>query len=129
MSDASDPEDAIDGTGNESSESDRNDRPDDDRYLIEPGGERRREPERSGRALLIVVFVVAVSLAGGFGFFVGGIGLRSLGPVGLFGVTLFRPTSVGMALYGVTATGFVLGVLYLGARFALRLEDRSSRRD
>jgi len=88
--------------------------------------ERDRESARSGRALLLVVFVGAVSIAGGFGYFIGSIGLRALGSVGLFGVTLFRPTPVGMALYGMTITGLVLGTIYVGARVASGRENRAS---
>lgn len=100
--------------GDERSDEDRN------------ADERDREPERSGRALLGVVFVGAVSLAGGFGYFIGSIGPSALGSVGLFGVTVFEPTPIGMALYGMTVTGLVLGVLYVGARIAVRKEERPS---
>lgn len=89
--------------------------------------ETDREPERSGRALLAGVFVGAVLLAGGFGYLIGAIGPRALGSVGLFGVTLFRPTPVGMALYGMTVTGLALGVIYVGARIATRREERSAK--
>jgi uncharacterized integral membrane protein len=86
-----------------------------------------REPERSGRGLLRVVFVGAVLLAGGFGYFIGAIGPQALESVAVFGVTVFRPTPVGMALYGMTVTGLVLGVFYVGARLASRRENTSKR--
>lgn len=89
------------------------------------GEKRSREPTRSGRGLVAVVFVGSVLLAGGFGYFVGSIGPRALGPVGIFGLWVFEPTPVGMALYGMTVTGLVLGVLYVGARFALRRESEA----
>ena len=86
-----------------------------------------REPERSGRGLLRVVFVGAVLLAGGFGYFIGAIGPQALESVAVFGVTVFRPTPVGMALYGMTVTGLVLSVFYVGARLASRRENTSKR--
>ena len=88
--------------------------------------ERDREPARSGKALLIVVFVGAMSVAGGFGYSIGSIGPRALGSVGVLGVTLFQPTPIGMALYGMTATGLALGTIYVGARVALGRENRPS---
>lgn len=89
-------------------------------------GDHGQEPARSGRALLLTVFVGAVSIAGGFGFLIGSIGPRALEAVSIFGVTLFRPTPVGMALYGVTITGLVLGTVYVGARVASNREERPS---
>jgi hypothetical protein len=74
-----------------------------------------------------VVFVGCVLLAGGFGYFIGGIGLRALGSISVFGLTVFEPTPVGMAFYGMTVTGLVLGVLYVGARFALRRESEAKQ--
>lgn len=106
-----DPNPGSEREGERSSNRELNDRKPDD-----------REPERSGRALLRVVFVGAVLLAGGFGYFIGAIGPQALGPIGAFGVTVFRPTPTGMALYGMTVTGLVLGTLYVGARLALRRE-------
>ena len=100
---------------------------DDDGHNERDGYGRRKEPARSGRRLLLVVFVGALSLAGGFGYLIGSIGPQALGAVGVFGVTLFQPTPVGMALYGATITGFVLGVIALGARVAVNWERHSSK--
>ena len=90
-------------------------------------GENDEKPTRSGRRVIEVVFVGCVLLAGGFGYFIGGIGLRALGSISVFGLTVFEPTPVGMAFYGMTVTGLVLGVLYVGARFALRRESEAKQ--
>ena len=120
-SEGRDPNSGSDRESQEGSNRDLEDREADDREVDD------REPERSGRGLLRVVFVGAVLLAGGFGYFIGAIGPRALGSVAVFGVTVFRPTPVGMALYGMTVTGLVLGVFYVGARLASRRENTSKR--
>ncbi|PSP74686.1 hypothetical protein BRC86_05205 [Halobacteriales archaeon QS_3_64_16] len=90
-------------------------------------GDGDREPTRSGRRLVAVVFVGSVLLAGGFGYFIGSIGPRALGSISVFGLTVFEPTPVGMALYGMTVTGLVLGILFVGAHFALRRESEGKQ--
>ena len=120
-SEGRDPNSGSDRESQEGSNRDLEDREADDREVDD------REPERSGRGLLRVVFVGAVLLAGGFGYFIGAIGPQALESVAVFGVTVFRPTPVGMALYGMTVTGLVLGVFYVGARLASRRENTSKR--
>jgi hypothetical protein len=112
---------APDGTDRERSDSGG------DRAEGRGGDDRSREPTRSGRRLVAVVFVGSVLLAGSFGYLVGDIGPRALGAVGVFGLMIFEPTPVGMALYGMTVTGLVLGILYVGARFALRRESEAKQ--
>jgi uncharacterized integral membrane protein len=120
-SEGRDPNSGSDRESQEGPNRDLEDREADDREVDD------REPERSGRGLLRVVFVGAVLLAGGFGYFIGAIGPQALESVAVFGVTVFRPTPVGMALYGMTVTGLVLGVFYVGARLASRRENTSKR--
>ena len=120
-SEGHDPNSGTDRESQEGPNRDLEDREADDREVDD------REPERSGRGLLCVVFVGAVLLAGGFGYFIGAIGPQALESVSVFGVTVFRPTPVGMALYGMTVTGLVLGVFYVGARLASRRENTSKR--
>ena len=120
-SEGRDPNSGSDRESQEGPNRDLEDREADDREVDD------REPERSGRGLLRVVFVGAVLLAGGFGYFIGAIGPQALESVAVFGVTVFRPTPVGMALYGMTVTGLILGVFYVGARLASRRENTSKR--
>ena len=81
--------------------------------------------ELSGRLVLTVVFVVALAIAGGYGYFIGSIGLKALQHIRLFGITVSHPTPFGMALYGMTMVGVVLGVLYIALRFAMRYDDHA----
>jgi hypothetical protein len=123
--------DGEDGRGTDAEESDGTDRERSDSGGNPADGrgndQGNREPTRSGRRVIGAVFLGSVLLAGGFGYFIGSIGPRALGPIGVFGVRIFEPTPVGMALYGMTVTGLVLGVLFAGARFALRRESESER--
>ena len=125
-SEGRDPNSGSDRESQEGPNRDLEDREADDREVDDREVDDR-EPERSGRGLLRVVFVGAVLLAGGFGYFIGAIGPQALESVAVFGVTVFRPTPVGMALYGMTVTGLVLGVFYVGARLASRRENTSKR--
>jgi hypothetical protein len=90
------------------------------------GSERAKHSERPGRPIMIGLFVGGVVLAGGFGYFIGSIGIRALDPIGAFGITLFQPTPIGMALYGMIVVGGLLGVLFSIVIIAARSEKRAS---
>lgn len=79
--------------------------------------------KRSGRAVFVFVWFVAVTIAGGFGFMVGVIGPKALRPIRIFGVTLFHPTPSGLALYGMSAVGLVLTMLFIAVEIALRFDE------
>lgn len=81
--------------------------------------------ELSGRLVLTVVFVVALAIAGGYGYFIGSIGLKALRHIRVFGVTIFHPTPLGMAFYGMTTVGVALGTLAVAVRFAMRYDDQT----
>ncbi|MEF8790217.1 MAG: cox cluster protein [Haloarculaceae archaeon] len=72
--------------------------------------ERVVEPGRSGRRVILLLYVVVVSIAGFTGFVLGVIGPRDLDPQ-LFGVVAMPPTPLGMAAYGAITLGVVLGVV------------------
>ena len=83
------------------------------------------ESERSGRLIFIFVWFVAVTIAGGFGFFVGVIGPKALQHIRIFNIMVFHPTPLGLALYGMSVVGIVLTVLYIAVEIASRFDEHS----
>ena len=81
--------------------------------------------ERSGRLIFILIWFVAVVVAGGFGFIVGVIGPKALRHIRIFGVTVFHPTPLGLALYGMCAVGVILTLLYIAVEIASRVDEHS----
>jgi hypothetical protein len=74
--------------------------------------ERVAEPGRSGRRVILLLYVVVVAIAGFTGFVLGVIGPRDLDPQ-LFGFIAMPPTPLGMAAYGAITLATVLGVTLL----------------
>jgi hypothetical protein len=72
--------------------------------------ERVAERGRSGRRVILLLYVVVVAIAGFTGFVLGYIGPRDLDPQ-LFGFIAMPPTPIGMAAYGATTLAVVLGVV------------------
>jgi hypothetical protein len=72
--------------------------------------ERVVEPGRSGRSVILLLYVVVVAIAGFTGFVLGYIGPRDLDPQ-LFGFIAMPPTPLGMAAYGAITLAVVLGVV------------------
>jgi len=72
--------------------------------------ERVAEPGRSGRRVILLLYVVVVAIAGFTGFVLGVIGPRDLDPQ-LFGFIAMPPTPLGMAAYGAITLATVLGVV------------------
>jgi hypothetical protein len=68
------------------------------------------EPGRSGRRIVLSLYVIVVAIAGFTGFVLGYIGPRDLDPR-LFGVIAMPPTPLGMAAYGAVTLAVVLGVV------------------
>lgn len=64
-----------------------------------------------GHRLVLVLYVVVVAIAGFMGAVLGSIGLRDLEAVSFLGIVTFQPTPFGLAAFGMTAVGTVLGVL------------------
>lgn len=71
--------------------------------------ERVVEPDRSGRRVVLLLYVVVVAIAAFTGFVLGYIGPRDLDPQ-LFGFIAMPPTPLGMAAYGAITLAVVLGV-------------------
>jgi hypothetical protein len=72
----------------------------------------RAEPAGlSGDRLILALYLVVVSVAGLMGAIIGSIGLRDLEAVSYPGLVTFQPTPLGLALFGMTTVGTVLGVL------------------
>ena len=88
--------------------------------------ENTDESERSGRRIFILVWFLAVATAGVFGFMVGVIGPKALRHIGVFGVTIFHPTPVGLASYGMIAIGLILGSVYIAVEIASRFDDHAT---
>ncbi|WP_246282732.1 DUF7520 family protein [Natronomonas halophila] len=64
-----------------------------------------------GHRIIIFLYVVVVSVAGFMGAVIGSIGLRDLEAVSFFGLVTFQPTPFGLAAFGMTTVGTVLGIL------------------
>jgi hypothetical protein len=76
---------------------------------------------RSGRKIVVRLYVSIVVLAGIMGFILGSIRPEDLDPE-LFGFISLPPTPFGVAVYGFITVGVVLGVLlglvmYVSERF------------
>jgi hypothetical protein len=65
----------------------------------------------SGERIIVVLYVIVVGVTGFMGAAIGSIGLRDLEAVSFLGLVTFQPTPVGLAAYGMTLVGVVLGVL------------------
>jgi hypothetical protein len=74
------------------------------------GAERVVEPGRSGRRVVLLLYVVVVAIAGFTGLVLGYIGPRDLDPQ-LFGFVAMPPTPLGMAAYGAITLAVVLGAV------------------
>ena len=72
--------------------------------------ERAAEPGRSGRGVILLLYVIVVAIAGFTGLVLGFIGPRDLDPQ-LFGFIAMPPTPLGMAAYGAITLATVLGVI------------------
>lgn len=82
------------------------------------------EPERSGRLVFIFVWFAAVTIAGGFGFIIGIIGPKPLRHMQIFGMTVFHSTPLSLALYGMSAVGLILTILYIAVEIASRFDEQ-----
>lgn len=80
----------------------------------------QRVADRSGRSVVLFVYVAVVAIAGGWGYLLGSLGIEDLNPVHLFFLFEIQPTPVGLAFYGMVTMGTLLGVLLLGVRYASR---------
>ncbi|RLM89422.1 cox cluster protein [Haloarcula sp. Atlit-7R] len=81
---------------------------------------------RSGRQIVLRLYVAIVVLAGVMGFVLGSIRPEDLEPE-LFGVIALPPTPFGVAIYGFVTIGIVLGVLLgLVIYVSERIDDAAS---
>ena len=63
-----------------------------------------------GRRVVLTVYAIAVSIAGGFGFVIGLIRPANLQAVNYLGLVTFEPTPLGLAVWGMLTVGTILGV-------------------
>lgn len=73
-----------------------------------------------GHRVIITLYVIVVSIAGLMGGVIGSIGLRDAEAVSAFGLVTFQPTALGLAAFGVTTVGTILGVILLLVVFVSR---------
>lgn len=66
-------------------------------------------PNRSGRSIVLSVYVAIVCFAAGVGYLLSSLGIATKAPRYL-GLVPFEPTPVGLALYGALTMATVLGV-------------------
>lgn len=79
----------------------------------------------SGQSILTGVFIGAVLIAGGYGAMIGTIRPEALRHITIEGITLFHPTRVGMALFGMSATGLFFACLFLALRLATHFDEHA----
>ena len=75
--------------------------------------EKRVLTDHAGRLVVLVIYVVVVILAGGWGYLLGSLGIKSLRPVSLFFLFTLQPTPGGLAVYGMGTLGAGLGIILL----------------
>lgn len=73
-----------------------------------------------GERVIIALYVVVVAIAGLMGGIIGSIGLRDLQAVSFLGLVTFQPTPLGLAAFGATTVGTLLGVVLLLVVFVSR---------
>ncbi|MFB6091512.1 MAG: hypothetical protein ABEK02_00710 [Haloquadratum sp.] len=80
---------------------------------------RNDERGRSGKRVLGVVIAIGVAVGAGMGLIVGT--SPDVRAISLFDVVVFRPTPLGMAVYGAAAAtaffAFVFGIVAVLSRF------------
>lgn len=94
--------------------------------LAQQDSANTNESKRSGRLVFVLIWFVGVLIAGGFGFVVGIISPKALRHIRIFGLTVFHPTPFGMAIYGMSAVGLVLTILYTTVEIASRFDEQTS---
>nr|WP_160135647.1 cox cluster protein [Halococcus salsus] len=75
--------------------------------------EKRVLTDHGGRFVVLIIYVAVVILAGGWGYLLGSLGIKSLRPVSLFFLFTLQPTPSGLAVYGMGTLGVGLGVMLL----------------
>lgn len=69
-----------------------------------------RAGDRSGRFVVLAMYVAITLLSGFLGVLVAVFGPADLQPVRLFGLVTLQPTPLGLAIYGAVTVAVVLGV-------------------
>lgn len=77
----------------------------------------------AGRHVVLTVYVGVVGIAGLMGAFLGYVNPEGMDPELFFLVDL-PPNALGMAVFGVTTVGSLLGVLLLAVRYVSRYDER-----
>ena len=75
--------------------------------------EKRVLTDHGGRFVVLIIYVAVVILAGGWGYLLGSLGIKSLRPVSLFFLFTLQPTPSGLAVYGMGTLGVGLGIILL----------------
>lgn len=91
-----------------------------DRVGVAPDVTHEDAPGFGGHRVILLLYVVVVAIAGTMGAVIGSIGLRDAEAVTAFGLVTFQPTPLGLAAFGVTTVGTVLGVVLLLVVFVSR---------
>jgi len=81
-----------------------------------------------GRRVVLVIYLIAVAVAGLFGYVLGFVIQPNLtaGHVGSLGPLVFELTPLNLAVYGVVMVGVPLGVVLLLVSVASRYDDAST---
>lgn len=73
-----------------------------------------------GHRVIIALYLIVVAIAGTMGGVIGSIGLRDAEPVTFLGLVTFQPTPLGLAMFGISTVGTMLGVILLLVVFVSR---------
>lgn len=73
----------------------------------------------------MLIWFVAVMIAGGFGFLIGVIGPKALRHIQIFSVRIFHPTPLSLTAYGMSVVGFGLALLYIAVEIATRFDKHA----
>lgn len=77
-------------------------------------------PGFDGERIIVALYVIVVAITGLMGGVIGSIGLRNLQPVSYLGLVTFQPTPFGLAMFGMTTVGTLLGAILLLVVFVSR---------
>lgn len=73
-----------------------------------------------GHRVIIALYVIVVTITATMGGVIGSIGLRDAEAVSVLGLVTFQPTPLGLAMFGATTVGTLLGVILLLVVFVSR---------
>jgi polyferredoxin len=65
----------------------------------------------TGRRVFLIVYLIAIFVAGGFGLMVGT--RQPAHPMSILGIVMFQDTPLGIALFGMVTVALILGSVFI----------------